>query len=143
MSPELLLLLIAFVVLPLIQQLLRVRSQRLERAPDRSADQPVLGAQPAAPQSAVPAPLGRGPDGPRVPETVRRQLPGAAAHEFTAPLEAAAPRMPDPPVRPSSRRRVAVAGLRNSRGLRRGIVLMTILGPCRAIDPYPNRSEPR
>jgi hypothetical protein len=142
MSPELLLLLIAFVVLPLIQQLLRVRAQRQQRTPDRSTDQPALEGQPA-PQSAVPAPLGRGPAGPRVPETARRELAGAAAHEFTASLEVAKPAMPDQPVRPSSRRHVAVAGLRNSPGLRRSIVLMTILGPCRAIDPYPNRSEPR
>ena len=142
MSTELLLLLVVFVVLPLIQQLLRLRAQGQQRAPDRRTDQPARGGQPE-PQSAVRTPLGRGPAGPRVPGTAGHQLAGAAALEFTVPLEAAAPTMPDPPVRPSSRRHVAVAGLRNSPGLRRSIVLMTILGPCRAIDPYPNRSEPR
>ena len=142
MSPELLLLLVVFVLLPLIQQLLRVLAQRQQRAPDRRTEQPAPGGQPEQ-ESAVRTPLGRGSAGPRVPGTARHQLAGSAAHKFTVPLEAAAQTMPDPPVRPSSRRHVAVAGLRNSPGLRRSIVLMTILGPCRAIDPYPSRSEPR
>jgi hypothetical protein len=135
MSPELLLLLVAFVLLPLIQQLLRLHTQRQQRAPDRRTDQPTRGGQPE-PQSAVGTPLRRAPAGPRVPGMARQKLAGAAAHEFTAPLEAGPPTMPDPPVRPNSRRHVTVAGLRNSPGLRRSIVLMTILGPCRAIDPY-------
>ena len=133
MSAEVLLLLIIFVLLPLIQQLLN--SVRQKRPPGPRADQPATERQPVVkPQSATRTP--RAPAGPWLPEMAHHGLSDAAAGEGTAPPDAARSRMPASPVRPSARRRIIVAGLRNPVDLRRSIVLMTILGPCRAIDPH-------
>ena len=51
-------------------------------------------------------------------------------------------RTPLPTVAPPTARRRARSPVRSLRSVRRGIVLMTILGPCRAFDsPEPRRSE--
>jgi len=144
MSPELILLLIVFILLPLIQQLLRARALPQQSTPDQTTNRPARAGQPEQ-RSAVRTPLGRGPAGPRVPAMARRQSADAAEDEITAPLKAVAPAMRVSPGAPGTRRHMAVAGLRSSPDLRRSILLMTILGACRAIDPYasPERTARR
>ena len=133
MSPELLLLLVVFILLPLIQQLLGALRQ--QRTPDQRTEQPTRGEK-QEPRSAAGTRPGRGPARPRVPGMARHRLADAAEHELTAPAVAAAPAMRASPGAPSTRGHKAVAGLRSYPGLRRSIVLMTILGPCRAINPH-------
>ena len=140
MSAELLLLLIVVILWPLIQQLLGSLGQ--QPTADHRTEQPPRGSEPG-PRPAAGTLFERGPTDTRLPEMARRHLTDAAAKESTPPLKPAGSAMPALPIHPGSRRHLAVAGLRNSAGLRRSIVLMTILGPCRAIDPYPNRNEPR
>jgi hypothetical protein len=123
MSIEQLLLIVAFVVLPLIQYLIRMARRVNERN------------QPARAESLPPAP-NRG---------ARRVLrsPAVKEHRTLSDAIAAPERKPARPadrqgaaaIRRSARRGTAALGLRDSRGLRRAIVLMTVLEPCRALDP--------
>jgi hypothetical protein len=129
MSTELVVLLALFVLLPLVQQLLR--SVRQQRQPGQSADRPASEGQPvvAKPESEIHQ-VARASAGSRPIQMARHALPKAATSEGTALARAAAPETPIS----LARRRLPIAGLRNPAGLRRSIVLMTILGPCRAID---------
>jgi len=78
---------------------------------------------------------------PRLP---RQELPPAA--EEHAPFEAAifpereparkADRSGMQAIRPIAPRGPATVGLRDRLGLRRAIVLMTVIGPCRAVEPH-------
>ena len=74
------------------------------------------------------------PEAPEAPPGVRIPSPPLASAPIEprvgpmgAPLPAAAP--------PAAIRRQARAPVGNLRDVRRGIVLMTILGPCRALEP--------
>lgn len=132
MSLELLLLLAVFVLLPLIQQLLRAARQRDRRAPERAERQPLRTPQPPAH-----APLPRTRAVPPLPETARHAASDAmTARGLTPARETAGPVTLALTPHRSTRRRTAVVGLRNLLDLRRAIVLMAILGPCRAINPY-------
>ncbi len=120
MSTEQVLLIVAILVLPLIQSLLRAVRKRLEPAP-------VEGQQPSA---------GR-------PAMRERQTPPAAedrtlSDAVTAPESEPARNAHGPvaPASPGPRRGAAAPGLHGSPGLRRTIVLMTVLEPCRAIRPH-------
>jgi hypothetical protein len=79
------------------------------------------------------APRGMEPDTPQIPPRGRRPPPPVAeprrAREgpHSAPLPRAVP--------PAAARRRARSRLGSPRAVRRGIVLMTILGPCRALEP--------
>ena len=120
MSFEQLLLIAFFVVLPLIQFVMRLLREPHE-----------LPKQPGSPR----------PPAPRLPT---QELPPAA--EDHARFEAAAlserkparksDRSEVPAIRPSARRGPAIVGLRDRLDLRRAIVLMTVIGPCRAVDPH-------
>ena len=112
----LILVMVAFVLL--INLITRVLRRRRESEAPRRMD-------PEAPQ--VP------PRGPRPPPPVvepRRAREGP----HSAPLPVAAP--------PSAARRRARSPLGSLRVVRRGIVLMTILGPCRALEPPAPPREP-
>jgi hypothetical protein len=133
MSTELLLLLAFFVLLPLLQQLLRAARQPKERTPERAGAQAMQESQPQLPAHSPPP---RAPVGAQRPATARYKLSEAMTAREGAPArDAAGPVAPVPTTRRSARRRTAVADLRNPRGLRRAIVVMTILGPCRASRP--------
>ena len=111
------LLLIAFVVLPLIQQYLSRRQQ---------ASQPP-GHRPA-PRASVPAP----------PLNGRAAAPlGAERREASVPAAARAPvpAVKAPVVRRKGRTRPGGWKLSEA-DARRAIVLMTLFGPCRALGPY-------
>ena len=129
MSPEILLLLFFFVVLPLLQQLLQYARQ--QRAPQRGAGPPSTGGERATMEPRPRAQQHREP-----PEIAGHELSDAVSRQRSAPPDAARSAMPKPPARQSPRRRIAVGGLHSRAGLGRGIVLMTILGPCRANDRY-------
>jgi hypothetical protein len=127
-SVEALVLLALFIVLPLIQQLIRAARQR-NQGPTESAGRQSPGTHartPPQPELAVP-PL---PD--TTPQTASDAIPTGG-------------RMPAPdagrPVTlaPTPHRTIGrgtMAGLRTRRDLRRAIVLAAILGPCRASSPY-------
>jgi hypothetical protein len=105
-----LLLLAGMALVLLLNFIRRVRLRRVEGdAPPR----------PASDVSERPRPAHRPP-----PIMAPRQLP---ATPDTTPLPRAVP-----PMLPRPRRRAALGGLR---AVRRGIMLMTILGPCRALEP--------
>jgi hypothetical protein len=125
MTPEILLLLIVVIVAPLIQQLLRaIRHQR--------PPYPTTG------QACLPAPAH-----PRVSGIASPRLTHTAAPESAvASMAAAATPVPVAPGHRSSRRGGVLTGLRTPAGLRRTFVLMMILGPCRAIDPFSHSSSP-
>ena len=135
MSTEIVLFIIALIVLPVIQQLLRPRSPGSR---DQNEDEQVYAEPPAQrPEPAKPPTLEQRPMPvpPRQPGLPLHGLPAAAAKETTPPRLAPVLAAAALTVRPSVRPRLVVAGLRTTAALRRSIVLMTILGPCRAIDP--------
>lgn len=132
MSIELLILLFVFIVLPLIQQLLRTLQER-DRGGSERADRPrppVRRPTMPAPQPAAHVPPPHAPKGPR---------PLHERHAVTA--HPRPPRRDTPSLVSASTARRAARGngaikrLRNPFGLRRAIMAMTILGPCRAISP--------
>jgi hypothetical protein len=109
-SLEWLFLLAFFVLLPLVERLLRTaRQQRAARRPE----------QPQAARPPAPSPVIRRPQ--RAEQSVPRRAPAAVALA--------------PPQRQGRQRATAAADLRHAGGLRRAIVVMTILGPCRALSP--------
>lgn len=121
MSIELVLLIVAFLLLPLVQFLVRAARAGQEARP----------ASPAGPQSSASVPPSREQQ-PLVPED--RTLT-----DVTAAPERKPARNSDRPLKPPSRLRrppgTAVVGLRDAIDLRRAIVLRTVLGPCRASRP--------
>jgi hypothetical protein len=136
MSIELIVLLFVFVVLPLLQQLIRAARQMDQRTPGRAAE-PASEYEPETEEweEWEPPPRVLLPPTPAVP-----RLPAREQHKLfeampvpAPPAQAAARRSaPAPAARRSARRHKLVASLRNPRGLRNAFVLATILGPCRA-----------
>jgi len=121
------LLLLVIILLPLLQ-LLRAAFQRNRRTPEQAEEQPASAPQPLMWEPQPPAPPG--------PAIAHRPFSDA----ITAPERTPAPEVtrrvaPSPAIQRKTRRRTVVANLRNPRSLRRAIVLMTILGPCRASRP--------
>jgi hypothetical protein len=120
-STEQVLLIVAFLVLPLIQFLLRAARKRQEHQPAQAEGQPPSAGRPPI-----------------------RERPPAKAHQrmsdaMTAPERKPAlhaDRVVAPPTRRSTRRGTAVAGLRDPLDVRRAIVLMNVLEPCRAIHSH-------
>lgn len=130
MSIELLVLLAFLVLLPLIQSLLAAARPRDPLA--EGAAQPVP--DPNAGE------VSRSPARPRPgPASAVLQLPEAASPTARG-AESRAPRSAGPVEaempRSSTRRPVAVPGLRNRLDLGRAMVLMAILGPCRGANPH-------
>jgi hypothetical protein len=128
MSVETLILLAFFVLLPLLQQLL---AQARER--NRPTPQPAdLGPLPTPPPAARV---------PREPPPPIPPLPALEGDRFDMHQAAPAREAVTPATSASSgprrgRRRVVSAVLRTRLDLRRAITAATILGPCRALDPY-------
>jgi hypothetical protein len=130
MSPEALFLLALFVLLPLIERLLRSMRQQNAGPPDVAADVP----RPASPRATPPPP----------PASQRRPTLDARASRTAAvpplPASTAARRSPRRVAVPDDRRAVhrgtIVEDLRKPLTLRRAVLLMTILGPCRSVVPH-------
>jgi hypothetical protein len=119
MSIELVLLILAFLLLPLVQRLVSAARAGQEARP----------AQPAGPQSSASVPPLREVN--QLLVTEDRTLTDVTTAPERKPVRNA-----DRPVTPVSRRPGrAVVGLRDALDLRRAIVLRTVLGPCRANRP--------
>lgn len=115
-SFEQIVLLIAFILLPLLNFVMQRIKRRLKsQTPEK---EPV--AQIRRQAQATPAPL-------PTPRASRNRVHGSQAPTISTPL--------------SRSHFTKRALLGTSRDVRRGIILMTILGPCRAFDP-PGEIEP-
>lgn len=124
MSVETLVLVALFIILPLIERLLRSRRQPEHDAADVPRPRPRPSVPPLPPQPPPPmdARAPRTADVPRVAASpAERRLPN--------------PGLPPPGARRTGRRRL-VEDLRHPLTLRRAVLLMTILGPCRSVAPH-------
>jgi hypothetical protein len=138
MSSEQILLVLVF-LLPLVQYLLGAARQREGHKTEHREGQPSSAHRPPTWEPESP------PHAPRPPEPTVHQVAAIppesvsdaiAVRERTPTGDAARPPAPVPPGRPTARRRAAVTDLRNAIHVRRAIVLMTVLGPCRATNPH-------
>jgi hypothetical protein len=112
MAPEQLILLALFLIVGLVNFVIRWLRERQQARPPATPD-----------QSAAPA---------RPPELIVRRAPVATSPE----MPTVAPRLT--PRRPVPRTRAAMhVSLDNRADLRRAIVLMTVLGPPRALEHLP------
>jgi hypothetical protein len=125
MSLEQVLLIVFIVVLPLLQYLMQLMRQarRRNELPERPQSLPPSEQRPPIRKLEPP------------PATEDRSRPDARTT-----TERKSPRTADEPlagtILRSARPGMAAMGLYDPRHLRRGIVLMMILEPCRAIHPY-------
>ncbi len=109
-SLEQILILLMFIVLPLLNMLF----QRAKRRSEDKHPEDEFGPKVAQLAQATPAP-------PPTPRASRNRVHGSQAPTVSTPL----PR----------RRSVKKLTLGSRREIRRGIILMAILGPCRTFDP--------
>ena len=105
----------------LAQQLAKKTREQQEAAAREAAEREAAQAPPVAPQEALEDIWGRHPAAPVAATQVPEQRP--------------VPRGVPPPARPAATRRL----FRNRQDLRHAIVLMTVLGPCRALEPPEQR----
>jgi hypothetical protein len=137
MSFELLLVLAVFVLLPLVQLVVRGAGQGDRRVLDHAE-----GGVPSTKQPTKPEPAMAAPPVPHLPASARHTVSHAmTARTRTSRRDAVGLAARGPIARHGGRRHNAwVAGLDGRNGLRSAIVLAAILGPCRANDPHA-RSE--
>jgi hypothetical protein len=127
MSVEALILLALFVVLPMIQQLIRATRDRNQSSPQTAERQsPGTLARTPAPELAAP-PL---PD-----PTLDAAYDALLASDHVPAPHTGRPVTLAPTPRRTTGQHTAV-GLRSRRDLRRAIVVAAILAPCRASSPY-------
>lgn len=124
MSSEVVLLIVAFLLLPLVQLLARAVRAGQEPQP----------AQPAGTPSSVDRPPMREIQQPLAPED--RTLTDVATAPEGKPARNSNAGRGAPPIRRSVRRKTVIAGLGDPLDLRRAIVLRTVLGSCRASRPH-------
>jgi hypothetical protein len=131
-------LLLVFVILAPLIELFRatrrrgLRTQKRLQEPAETARQSLIDAQPSAkkPVRAVPTvPVKSATAGQTLPDTI-------AVRQHTPKQHGAESLEGDRAGRWQARRRKTVVGFRDSLDLRRTIVSMTILGPCRANSPH-------
>jgi hypothetical protein len=154
---------VAVVVFNLIQQWQRQARRRLEEkqaqagagatrtgAPAAPAPRAGPGRKPPPPTPFGAEPWGRAPDRSALEEewleTRARPLPPEVPAQLPVPVPVPVPvrAKPAPAVRVVPGARVPrQRPFRTAREVRQGIVAMTVLGPCRALDPYdPPQAEP-
>jgi hypothetical protein len=137
MSIEQILLLAAFIILPLVQYLLGAARRRDPHKPERvegrgasprrpPAQKPQSPPQEQMPELTGPPPAQAGADTLSDATAVRERK---RARDIAGPVARPATARPSP-------RRAAVVDLRNRREAQRAIVLMTILAPSRAANPH-------
>jgi hypothetical protein len=135
-SVEQIVLLVIFLVVPLVQHLLRALGKGdAEEEPPQAEQQPRPVSRRPLPPPPVPAREWQPP-----PVAIEEFLQDEEMRpELGRPLVQAVrdvPPLPDPPSRQRIRRRPAGLGLYHRPALRHAMVLMTILEPCRAIRPH-------
>ncbi len=132
MSFEGFLLFAFFILLPLIERLIRSARQRQAGTPAPSTTRPVRTAPPAPrpPVAESSPPMASLPDIPPVPVSARENasIEDAPVRPIAREPRRKAPIAPRAPLRGLDR----LFG--KPRDLRRAVVLMTILGPCRALE---------
>jgi hypothetical protein len=127
MPIETLALLALFIALPLIQQLIRATRQQNRRLPEATEIRP-------------PSTLARTPPPELTGPPLLDTTPYAPTDAIPASAPVPAPHVGGPvsgvlkPHRTTEQR--TTVGLRTRRDLRRAIVLIAVLGPCRASSPY-------
>lgn len=122
MSTEQILLFVAFLVLPLAQYLLRAARQGRGREPVKADGQASSAGRPEPPELLPPA-----------------MEDSALSHAINTSAFKPGPDAARPvtsPTRRSARRTKVAVALRDPLDLRRAIVLMTLIEPCRAIRPH-------
>ena len=128
MSLEMILLIAAFVVWPLVQQLIGAERLRQEQRQKQGQNPVQAGGRPPA----APLPMPELPPAPVVDEGIWAQTVAEPAVRLTKRIlrhSGAASR------RKAPQDNLAV-GLRDRRNLRRAVILTTVIGPCRAASPY-------
>jgi hypothetical protein len=127
-SVEALVLLALFIVLPLIQQLIQATRQRNQRPPEPAGRQGpgTLARTPPPPELAVPP----------LPDTTPHTASDAISAGGRIPAPDGGGGVTRAPTPHRTMGRGTTAGLRTRRDLRRAIVLVAMLGPCRASHPY-------
>ena len=105
----------------LAQRLAKKAREQQEAAEREAAEREAAQAPPVAQQEAL--------------EDIWGRLPAAPVTAVQMPEQRQAPRAAPPPGRPAATRRL----FRTRQDLRHAIVLMTVLGPCRALEPPDQR----
>jgi hypothetical protein len=134
MSFEALVLLALFVVLPLLQQLIRAMRHGHDRLPEATERRPPVAPVRTPPPEPVVPPLPV-----VVPDALTGPLPSSAA--VAAPRRGAPGTVARTPR--STVRQPVTVGLRTRRDLRRAMVLVAVLGPSRASSPYRSACDER
>jgi hypothetical protein len=132
MSVETLVLLALFIVLPLIQQLIRATRRRKHRLPEPTEMRPPTKlARMPPPEVSVPPLVDATPPAPSeaTPASAPMPAPHAGGRVTITPT----------PHRDMGQR--TAVGLRTRRDLRRAVVLVAIVGPCRANGPYRSAAD--
>jgi len=119
MSFEQILLIVFFIVVPLVQLVMRLLKQQ-GNSPDPSAGPPRPAKRPPPPVRHRPLP---------------QTLPQIAAAAMAVPAQAQS-EPAKPPVRRAAQPAATGVGFRSTFDLRRAVVLMTLIGPCRAASPW-------
>ena len=130
MSIEAVLLIIAFIVVPLIQQL-RQGARKQRKVPPVAS--PPGGRQPQLPASIPPA---AGTSVPLQPQPRRKPLRERTTPAEQRPADAVLPARVSEPRQRVARRQSILEELRTPVGLRSAVVLRTVLEPGRASTPY-------
>jgi hypothetical protein len=102
----------------LAQKLAKKAREQQEAAEREAAEREAAEGPPAAQEEAL--------------EDIWGRLPAAPVTAVQVPGKRPAPRAAPPPSRPAATRRL----FRTRQDLRHAIVLMTVLGPCRALEPF-------
>jgi hypothetical protein len=105
----------------LAQRLAKKAREQQEAAEREAAEREAAQAPPVAQQEAL--------------EDIWGRLPAAPVAAMQVPEQRSVPRGVPPPSRPAATRRL----FRTRQDLRHAIVLMTVLGPCRALEPPEQR----
>lgn len=105
----------------LAQQLAKKAREQQEAAAREAAEQEAAQAPPAAQEETL--------------EDIWGRLPAAPVAAMPVPEPRPLPRGVPPPSQPAATRRL----FQNRQDLRHAIVLMTVLGPCRALEPPEQR----
>jgi hypothetical protein len=129
MSLEMMLLIAAFLVLPLVQQL--VRAERLRQEERQSQVQNPVQAE-GRPASANRLPMPELPPALSVDETIPANAMAAPPLRVTKNIA----RPASAAIRRSAPWGTLAVGLRDPHNLRRAVILRTVIGPCRAANPH-------
>lgn len=129
------LLFLAIIGFNLFKQFAAARAEQRRRQQQAAAAQGMPQPDPEAdPVALTESDWGRPPEAEPVPEL--RPVPALARKPASARSQSGPAIGAIRPPRPSERRRARHRMFQHRRALRDGIVMMTVLGPCRALQPY-------